>query len=110
MRQIRRAGAIIPLLLLVAGVLVGCTIEPGNDAFFRIENETGERVVLTSRSEQTEPTPRPFRTLEPGQVDQGGLGEECRKNSSVTAVTPSGRTFTFGPPICRGDYWPIGRK
>lgn len=96
--------------LLAIAILSGCTIEPSDNTFFFIENHTHESVVLTWTSDQTGPTPKPFRTLRPGEADRSGLGEECRKSSSVTAVAPSGWTDTYGPPICRGTVWTIGSK
>lgn len=97
-------------IVLVGCILSACTIEPGDNAYVHIENKTAEQVVLTARSDQTGPTPQPFRTLEPGQADQRGLSQACEKTLSYMAVTPSGRTYTFGPPVCGGDVWSIGAK
>ncbi|ACZ87616.1 hypothetical protein [Streptosporangium roseum] len=104
-----RVGRTI-LALLIITVLGGCTIEQGDDAYFHIENLTKERVALTWRADQTDPSPQPFKTLEPGENTQRGLAQECEESESLIAVTPSGRTYAYGPPVCLGDVWSIGAR
>ncbi|MGJ6964585.1 hypothetical protein ACSDR0_21980 [Streptosporangium sp. G11] len=98
------ALAVISMIFLGA-----CTPRDGEQ--FHIYNRTVETVTIEHKVGGGS-----FATLAPEEVTSRGLAEDmCRelepKESGwlVATGTESGRTYTYGPLLCNGRTWTIGK-
>ncbi|GAA4198872.1 hypothetical protein GCM10022252_49950 [Streptosporangium oxazolinicum] len=97
-------------LAVIFVVLLGaCT--PRDDEQFHISNYTAETVTVKHRVGGGS-----FATLAPKEGVSRGLTEDmCRelepKESGwlVATGTESGKTYTYGPLLCNGRTWTIGK-
>ncbi|GAA4196927.1 hypothetical protein [Microbispora amethystogenes] len=85
-----------------------CSCTPLDSDFIQVVNGTGEVITVSLQGH-----PRPFATLTPNAATSFyPQDEQCdrpRPDDAMVARTESGTTYTYGPPLCRGKTWNVGR-
>ncbi|MFB9721790.1 hypothetical protein [Planobispora longispora] len=74
---------------------------------FHIINGTQDTVTVQWKRNEN-----PFATLPPGEgSDMGISAERCSHppaDDTLIARSASGKSYSYGPPICYGETWKIG--
>ncbi|MEV4458997.1 hypothetical protein [Microbispora sp. NPDC049633] len=114
MRNTGGAGAIsrvraLTIGLVIVGALVSSACQPRAEAMFHIINYSQETVTVGWKS-----TGGSFLTLTPGQGRPYGFAESActdpEPDAILIATSETGKTYTYGPRICKGTSWLIGRQ
>ncbi|WP_328912049.1 MULTISPECIES: hypothetical protein [unclassified Streptomyces] len=81
---------------------------------FTIHNNTHERLVISHLvldRPGAEPIRYPGGSIPPGKANiwaiRLGSDGDCATQYQLIATAPSGRTYTYGPPVCTGGSWTI---
>lgn len=92
--------------LAVAGALTLSACQPRFEEQFYIVNNTQETVTVRWKSNE-----QSLATLSPGQGTPFGFADgrcDGEDGALLVATGESGKTYTYGPRICKGESWRIG--
>ncbi|MEU8276344.1 hypothetical protein ACFYOK_33625 [Microbispora bryophytorum] len=99
---------LLPIGLVIAGVLVLSACQPRAEAMFFIINTTQETVTVKWKSGT-----RTLLTLDPGEGYSYGFADsrctDPEPGAIFIATSETGKTYTYGPRMCKGTSWLIGK-
>ncbi|GLX08570.1 hypothetical protein [Microbispora sp. NBRC 16548] len=94
--------------LVIVSALASSACQPRAEAMFHIINYSQETVTVGWKSNGGS-----FLTLDPGEGYPYGVADsDCTNpepDAILIATSETGKTYTYGPQICKGTSWLIGK-
>ncbi|WP_204049190.1 hypothetical protein [Microbispora siamensis] len=94
--------------LVIAGALASSACQPRAEAMFYIINYSQETVTVKWKWGT-----RTLQALDPGEGYSYGFADSACTNPEPDAIliatSETGKTYTYGPRICKGTSWLIGK-